>query len=197
MNKRVDRPYRSLLRKDQAEETALRIIEAALAVLEDRPAEFSIPAVARAARVSVPTVYRHFADKAGLVRAVSHHIDQNLSISAPEPLLTPAALADHVREVSPQLNGRRALLRPAFGSAEGAAVRREEIAKRVAEVRRAIEGGGRRLAPADQKRLVQIVTVLCTTEMLGFLQEYLGLSAAEAGEAVGWAIERLVGEPPR
>jgi AcrR family transcriptional regulator len=191
VNKRLSRPYRSPLREDQTEATALRIVEAALVVLEDRPAELSIPAVARAARVSVPTVYRHFADKAALVRAVSQHLDRNSGLPAPGPWHSPAAIAEHVREVFPRLNGRRALLRPAFASAEGAAVRRAEVAERVAAVRRALDGGKRRLAPADQDRLVSIITVLCTSETLGLLQEYLGLSGAEAGEAVGWAIDRL------
>ena len=48
-----------------------------------------------------------------------------------------------------------------------------------------------RLEPAAFERLVSIVTLLCTSQTLGVLHEYLGLSAEEAAEAVAWAIFKL------
>jgi len=195
MNKRTARKYESPLREDQAEATSERIVEAALRVLERRPGDLSIPATAREARVSVPTVYRHFSDKAALIQAVSDRLDQGAGLRRPGPMHTATDIAEHVRSVFPQLDGRRALLRPAFQSAEGRAVRREHLAERVTMVRGALAAQQDGLTPADHDKLVSIVTILCTSETLGMLQEYLGLSGAEAGETVAWTIERLTKEP--
>jgi AcrR family transcriptional regulator len=48
------------LRAAQAQATRARILEATVNVMARGVASVSIPAVAREARVSVPTVYRHF-----------------------------------------------------------------------------------------------------------------------------------------
>lgn len=191
MDMRTAREYHSTLREDQAEATARRIVEAAVRVLGRGPATFSIPAVAREAGVAVPTVYHHYGDKAALVRAVSEHLDKATGLGPPPPMTTPAAIAKHIRSVSPLLDGRHALMAPALRTPEGTAVRREQIAERRAMVRGALAGVLSRLDPADSEKLVSIVTVLCTSEMLGLLQEYLGLSGEEAGAAVAWAITHL------
>lgn len=190
MDKPTAREYRSTLREDQAEATARRIVEAAVRVLERGPARLSIPAVAREAGVAVPTVYHHYSDKPALIRAVSDHLDDAAGLARPT-VTTPAALAEHVQIAAPQINGRHALMAPAFRSPEGDAVRRAQLSERVAMVRGALAGVLSRLDPAESEKLVSIVTVLCTSETLGLLQEYLGLSGEEAGAAVAWAITRL------
>ena len=194
MNKRSVRSYSSPLREDQAEATMLRIVEAAIRVLQRHPADLSMPAVAREAGVSVPTVYRHFGDKATLIKAVSDRLDDETGLQPPGPMRTSADLAKHVRQYLPHFEGRRALMRPAFQSVEGEGVRREQIADRLDMVRNALDNRARLSSVADHEKLVSIVTVLCTSETLGLLQEYLGLSGAEASESVAWAIERLTGE---
>ena len=64
------REYRSELRAQQAEETRARILEATARVMARGIATISIPAVAREAGVSVPTVYRHFGSKRDLLSAI-------------------------------------------------------------------------------------------------------------------------------
>lgn len=194
MNKRGVRDYHSTLRDDQAEATARRIVEAAVRVLEGAPASLSIPAVARAAGVAVPTVYHHFGDKAALIRAVSDHLDRATGVAPLPAPVSPAALAEHVQVVFPELNGRHALMAPALRSPEGDAVRREQLTERSAMVRGALAGVASRLHPADFEKLVSVVTVLCTSETLGLLQAYLGMSGEDAGAAVAWAITRLCQE---
>ena len=58
-------------------------------------------------------------------------------------------------------------------------------------VRDALSHASSRLEPADFERLVSIGTLLCTSQTLGVLNEYLGLSAEESAEAVAWAIFKL------
>ncbi len=190
MNTRSARSYQSPLREDQAEATARRIVEAAIRVLERNPAALSEPAVAREAGVAVPTVYHHYNDKAALTRAVSDSLDATAGL-VPLSATSPAALAEHIRSVFPRLNGRHALMAPAFRTAEGDAVRREQMARRAARVRASLAAVSARMDAADFENLVSIVTVLCTSETLGLLEKYLGLTGEDAGAAVAWAIIRL------
>ena len=69
----TSREYRSALRAEQAEATRARILDATIRVIAGGLAYVSIPAVAREAGVSVPTVYRHFATKRDLLAAVYPH----------------------------------------------------------------------------------------------------------------------------
>jgi AcrR family transcriptional regulator len=195
-NQRGVRTYASPLRTEQARATALRVVEAAIRVLEHGPAELSIPAVAREAGVSVPTVYHHFGDKAGLIRAVSDHLDQSEFLEPPMQPTSPAGLADHVRSVFPRLDGRRALMAPAFRLAEGEMVRREQIAGRIAMIRASLAPVEPCFDPPTFDRLAAIVTVLCTSETVGLLQDHLNLTMADAAEAVAWAVTKLSKEEP-
>ena len=71
---RRGRKYSSQLRAEQAEETRARILDATVPVMARGIASLSIPAVAREAGVSVPTVYRHFATKQDLIEAIYPHV---------------------------------------------------------------------------------------------------------------------------
>src|SRR5688572_9549807 len=65
------RPYESPTRREHAELTRQRIIEALMDLLvEERPSTISIPAVAKRAGVSVRTVYHHFPTKEALFDAM-------------------------------------------------------------------------------------------------------------------------------
>ncbi len=67
---KTPRSYDSTGRRAQAQETRARIIEVALArFLRDGFAATTIPAVAAEAGVSVETIYKAFANKAGLLKA--------------------------------------------------------------------------------------------------------------------------------
>src|SRR5262245_44479644 len=66
------RRYDMAGRTAAAAETRTRIIEAAFRLFTAQPYDaVTIPAIARAASVSVPTVFQHFRSKDGIVDAVS------------------------------------------------------------------------------------------------------------------------------
>ena len=64
------RTYSSALRDEQADATRTRILEALVRTMAAGIGGLSIPAVAREAGVSIPTIYRHFGSKHGLVEAL-------------------------------------------------------------------------------------------------------------------------------
>jgi len=68
------RRYDSTRRREQARRTRVAVLEAAHRLfLEHGDAATTIAAIARAADVSVDTVYKSFANKPGLVRAIRDH----------------------------------------------------------------------------------------------------------------------------
>lgn len=79
------RTYQSELRAQQARATYARILDAAMAMLRDGARDLSYAALARAARVSVPTVYRHFPTRPELFEALYHRIEAQHGGAATAP----------------------------------------------------------------------------------------------------------------
>ncbi len=74
--------YDNSRREEQATENRGRILDAALELLKSDSALLTIPAVAKQAGVSVPTVYRNFSSKDELLVAVEQHASQLLGAPA-------------------------------------------------------------------------------------------------------------------
>jgi AcrR family transcriptional regulator len=97
-----DRPYKSLVRERQADDTRRRIVEAARQLLQTEGYDgMTIEAIARRAEVSAPSVYAIFKSKTGLLIAVLDQsmfgadyeevVRQTLSATDPETRLRRAA----------------------------------------------------------------------------------------------------------
>src|SRR5829696_1920430 len=80
--KKETNAYNSPLRAEQKERTHERILEAAAEqLLEEGIEELSLPRAAKRARVSVPTVYRHFSTQEALMRELTEWADRRLKLS--------------------------------------------------------------------------------------------------------------------
>jgi AcrR family transcriptional regulator len=87
MNKQRD--YQSPLRQEQAKRTREQILEGLIqAMARGGLADLSIPAVAREAGVSVPTIYRYFHTKRELIESLNGYIMQKSGIKPPQALPT-------------------------------------------------------------------------------------------------------------
>src|SRR5579863_7445713 len=96
------KPYRSNLREEQTQQTRERILEGLIKVMANGIAELSIPAVAREAGVSVPTVYRYFRTKKELVEALgTYMMEKKMGINTSSIQLprSPEELAEAVRGI--------------------------------------------------------------------------------------------------
>src|SRR5258708_33635107 len=92
MNKRRD--YQSPLRQEQTKRTREQILEGLIQTMAHGGlADLSIPAVARVAGASVPTIYRYFRTKRELIEALGGYIVQTTCMEAPSlPPRSPAEL---------------------------------------------------------------------------------------------------------
>ena len=72
-------------------QTRVRILDAALAALEDNPREVNMRRVAQLAGLSRQAVYLHFANRAALLIAAARHVDERFDLQYRfEPVVTAA-----------------------------------------------------------------------------------------------------------
>jgi AcrR family transcriptional regulator len=186
------RPYRSALRAEQAEGTRRRILDAALRVMTTGLASLSVPAVARDAGVSVPTVYRHFRTKAALLEAMYPHAARRAGL---DRIPDPSSMADvksGVRAVIERLDAMDDVARAAHASPIADEVRHATMPSRVRRMRRLGESIEPPLPDAAIDRITRLLVVLVSQPSLRTWRDHLGVSAEQAAEDVDWILRAVI-----
>lgn len=189
MNKRT---YTSELRKAQAEATRTKILGALVEVLAEGVDTLSVPAVAERAGVSVGTVYRHFGDKAGMLKALMPYTQTRSGIeigSTPESL---DEMRETVGQVFRHFENTDDLLRAAFASRIGREVRIKGSTERLQLMKEAFQQLEPGLESNQLDHMAKLVLILTTSEAYQQWKDRLGLSPEEAADEVLWAIETLI-----
>ncbi len=182
-------------RAAMADETRTRILEACVAILGRGVAELSIPAVAREAGVSVPTVYRNFPDKKTLVQETALYLKSLRGVLPP-----PARLDDlpmHLHKMFGSSTGLTETVRAALASEPILAAKRElgADAERRAQMETLLGSALDELAPEDRDVAILVSTVLCSSATLRAFHEVAGVDTAATADAVAWTIARILGRP--
>jgi AcrR family transcriptional regulator len=186
------RSYESPLRAEQMEQTRLRILAALSEVLADESVgEVTIPLVARRARVSLRTVYRHFPTREALFDAWGDWAQDNLKLlthSYPETL-------DGLREMAPSLyrsyDDNERLIRALLNSKAAAAVRVRTRGRRLRSAEKALAEVTAGLDPMARRRALAVIYLLISAPAWQAMRDQSGLDGAEAGEAAAWAVRVL------
>jgi AcrR family transcriptional regulator len=186
------RGYHSELREHQAAETRGRILDATARVMARGPASMSMPAVAREAGVSVPTVYRYFRTKADLFTALYPH----MVYRAPSIQLEQAKSIDDfavgLRTHFARLDSLGEAERAVLSSPVATEMRRANMPGRVARTRTLVDS----ITPADPRidrdRLTRLLTILTGTAAFRTWRDHLGSSVDEAVADIEWAIRALI-----
>jgi len=189
---RGGRTYRSQLRAQQAEETRARILDATVPFIARGLASLSIPAVAREAGVSVPTVYRHFATKQQLVEAIYPHVTRRAAIKQPPPPRSISELRDYGRWYVAHLDSLDDQARAAMASGASDELRRASMPNRVAVFRAVADTVEPRLADADRDRVARLLVVLTQSASLRMWHDHLGLSVDEVAEEIDWLVKAAI-----
>lgn len=186
------RPYRSQLREEQAEETRGRILDATVRVSADGPASLSIPAIAREAGVSVPTIYRHFGTKQDLLAAVYPHVVRRAGLDKLRPPRSIEELRDGVRAHFDRVESFDDLARAAMASPASAEVRALSMPDRLAVFRRIADTIKPRLAEPDRDRVARLLVVLTASSSLRMWRDHLGSSVDEAADDIDWIVQAAI-----
>lgn len=178
------------LRDDQTTLTRRRIVDAVASMLVDEdPAALSVPAVARRAGVSIRTVYRHFPDKAALVRSVAEVDDPARVLPLPAP--DGSDLCAYLRQAwSDEV--QRPHLRAQLQTPAGQRVRAERRRSQRPFVDLVLDAWSIELDGDSTRRLVDLLQLLTGSAALVELTEVLGESVDEAAATATWAVEALL-----
>jgi len=182
-------------RAQMADETRTRILEACVAILARGVAELSIPAVAREAGVSVPTVYRNFPDKKTLVHETALFLrGKRAPMDQPVPLDDlPAQLLRNFQNAS----SVNETVRAALASEEIQQAKRElgENGRRRRQAETVLGKALDNVPPEGRDHAILMTMVLCSSATLRAFREVAGAGPEAAAETVIWTISRILGRP--
>lgn len=187
------RAYTSPSRSAQLVQTRDKLLDAARAMLVEGGLDaLTLPRLAEAAGVSVPTVYRHFATMDDLLRAFLDWIRPRIGQTT-ERLFSPAerlpvlpaenyALYEQHAEVLRPLMESRAFNRIRVGSVR-------DRARSAAAVLRPCAPGR---TASELEALAGAIYLFISPQVWRWLRETWGLEATEAAHASTWAIQVLL-----
>jgi AcrR family transcriptional regulator len=179
-------------RAAMAGESRRRILEATIATLARGVEELSMPAVAKEAGVSVPTVYRNFPDKKALMAATIEYLHKLRS-----PAGDTVSLDDLEGTLRAEYEKSANLpehLQMALASAPIMKAR-SEVGMRARRRKGILDLLGPALddvSPDEREDLVSMVVVLCSSQTMRSFATLVGATPAEAARTVAWTIRRLV-----
>ncbi len=192
-----EKRYHSPLREEQMEKTREQIIEALVRTMAHGMAALSIPAVAREAGVSVPTVYRHFHTKRELIESLGGYLLKKIGFTNLVLPHSPQELASSVQDLFVMYEGTDEALRAAAMSEFAYEARKQALPARLKIIEDALAPVRLRFNDEDWRRLCTIAFILSTTAIVRAFKDYLDLSGEEAGSTVAWAILTLAGSTSR
>jgi AcrR family transcriptional regulator len=187
-----NRQYTSPLREEQAQSTRDRILDATSRLLARGLAGLSIPAIAREAGVSVPTVYRNFGTKQGLFEAIYPYAIRRARTGELKPPTSIEDFRDGVRIVFERFESFDELDRAAVASHGAEEVRHANIEARLATAREVADTIAPELSADDRERLARLGILLTMSASARMLREHLGLSLDEAVADVDWTIRAVI-----
>jgi AcrR family transcriptional regulator len=185
------------LRAAQAQSTRTRVLEATVAVMARGVASVSIPAVAREAGVSVPTVYRHFGTKRNLLAAVFPHVVRRAGL---DELVLPRSideLGHGVRALFERIDSAGDLARAAAASPAAEEVRRVDMPARLEMSRRLADSIVPKLTRGDRDRIARLLTILISASALRVWRDHLGSTVEEAANDIDWVINAAIAASTR
>jgi AcrR family transcriptional regulator len=183
--------YHSRLRQEQKERTREQILEGLVRAMANGIATLSIPAVAREAGVSVPTVYRYFRTKGELVAALGGYLLEKSGVANMQPAHSPEELVANVRQAFLKFEGLDETMRAASVSELSYRMRKEGLPWRLKAIEDALAPVLANLNEVDRIRLRNVVLILSSSAMVRAFKDYLDLSGEQAADNVTWAILTL------
>jgi len=191
------RTYRSELRAQQAATTRERILDATVRVMAGGLADVTIPAVAREAGVSVPTVYRHFRTKRDLLAALQPLLQQRAGI---DPNALPTSI-DQLRASLVSLLGRMDglddVMRAALASPASEDVRRVHAPTRFKLARKVADGVARGLSEADRDRIARLLVIMTASPALRMWRDDFGASVEEIADDIDRTLRAAIAAAER
>lgn len=183
------RAYSSPLRAEHAAQTRDRIVDAAVALLQDgEVGAIGMQEVADEAGVSVRTVYRAFPTKGDLLHGVLEVISERFGRAAGAPPVTKRELHASIPGAVQAVYELEPLYRVLFNTAAGREMHRATARERSASVDQAVGEGLAHLDERQRRRFVSLMYLVTSSRAVLWLKDYADLDVDDAAGAVAWAV---------
>ena len=189
---KAGREYHSQLREQNEEQTRERILEATLRMTAGGPATISVPAIAREAGVSVPTVYRHFGTKGALLSALYPYATRRTGIDKVPIPTSLEELRGAIRAYIERLDGLEDMARAAYASPIADEVRHATMRSRVQRLQRVADSVKPKLRKVHRDRITRLLVVLTSSSALRMWRDHLGASVEEAADDIDWVVRAAI-----
>ncbi len=188
------RAYSSPVRDAQLEQTRAHLFDTARALLAEGGLDaLTLPKLAQAAGVSVPTVYRHFPTMDDLLRAFLDWIRPRIGQTAARLLATtadelPALPLDNYA----RYEAEAAVLRPLMESREFNRIRAASMRDRARAGAAILKDRAPGWRDADLEAATGAIYVLNSPQVWRWFRETWGVESDEAARAASWAMRALI-----
>lgn len=180
------RRYRSPLREEQSEATRERLLDAAIALHDRGVRALTYAALAQEAKVSVPTVYRHFPERIDLFEAVFRHIGGDVP-----PADDPERALDSMRSFFARFDDLEAFSRSARLSSAWEFSRAVTVPRRRVALEAMIDARVPGLREPERTWLVDLGVVLVSSAMAESMALYLDRTGSQTADRVAFALDAL------
>lgn len=172
--------------------TREQILDALVRTIGQGVAGLSIPAVAREAGVSIPTIYRHFHNKQELVSALGGYLMQKMGMASMQPPRSLDDLLAFSRYAFVKAEDMDEAIKIVAVSELGSEMRKDAMPLRIKMLENALADELAPLNEQDRVHLRNMILVLTSSAMIRAFKEYLDLTGEGAADTVEWAIRLLV-----
>jgi AcrR family transcriptional regulator len=187
------RHYTSPLRERQTEQTRETILQALTDELADGGLqELNIPGLARRAGVSVRTVYRYFPDKEALLDAAEQWMDDRIAPGASP--VSADDMATSAEQIFAAFDANESVMLAQWATAVGRVLRAKGRKRRLGAYEAALREVTSDLSRADARAALAILSYLRSSWTWKTLRDEFGMSGAESGKAVAWALRTLIAD---
>jgi AcrR family transcriptional regulator len=196
------RSYHSEVRTAQKDRTRYRILDAlATQMAQGSFDSLSMEQIAAAAGVGPATLYRYFPNREALLDSLSGHFNYVMG-EIPYPA-SPEEVVQVIERAFPAFDQNPALVKAFLISQLGRSARSRGRARRIQAIRSALEEITNGLGEPRRTEVVAVIAHLSSLQTWLTMTEEFGLTGAEVGEAVTWAMKTLLasltssqGDPP-
>lgn len=187
------RRYESPVREARATATRARILDVAFALLAEQGLDaVTIPAVARAAGVSVPTVYRHFPTPDDLMRGFLAAIRPRIGQTVERLYASVDELERVAAENYAGYEQHARTLLPLMESREFNRVRVSSVGRRAALGAKVVRPRAPRWSERELEGASAAVYAFISPQVWRWMKETWGLDADVAARSATWAIRTLL-----
>jgi AcrR family transcriptional regulator len=188
------RPYHSPRRAAQKSATRRRILDTLAEHLGAGTFDsLSMDAIAGAAGVSPATLYRYFPSREALLDAFADETMFQRLGDLPYPH-TPEEIAPIMARSFETFDRDVAFVRAYFSTELGRTARTRGRRRRVESIQAALRPLTSRLSEEERAAAEAIISYLASIQAWVTIQDEFGLTGAQVGRAVTWAIETLLAE---